>query len=191
MMCFSLEKPGAGQVTTWDMLRAGLLLGVLVHGLATTRRLVQTKAWFEERERSLLGERAGSVASLERVAVLPSRQGRGVGSAALASAPYPYPNPNANPIPSPNPSPSPSPSPRPGPSPSPSPDPDPNPNPNQASALQEMDALGLAVFLTTQEERNVTFYRRLGFAVIADEICPIGATYRCWMMLREPNASAS
>jgi len=34
-----------------------------------------------------------------------------------------------------------------------------------------MDALGLAVFLTTQEERNVTFYRRLGFAVIADEIC--------------------
>jgi len=141
-MFFSLEKPGARQVTTWDMLRAGLLLGVLVHGLAITRRLVQTKAWFEERERALLGERAGSVARLERVAVLPSRQGRGVGSAALASA------------------------------------------------LQEMDALGLAVFLATQEERNLTFYRRLGFAVIADEICPIGATYRCWMMLREPNASA-
>ena len=53
-----------------------------------------------------------------------------------------------------------------------------------------MDALGLAVFLATQEERNLTFYRRFGFAVIADEICPIGATYRCWMMLREPNASA-
>ena len=53
-----------------------------------------------------------------------------------------------------------------------------------------MDALGLAVFLATQEERNLTFYRRLGFAVIADEICPIGATYRCWMMLRESNASA-
>ena len=28
-----------------------------------------------------------------------------------------------------------------------------------------MDALGLAVFLATQEERNLTFYRRLGFAV--------------------------
>ena len=44
VMFFSLEKPGARQVTTWDMLRAGLLLGVLVHGLAITRRLVQTKA---------------------------------------------------------------------------------------------------------------------------------------------------
>ena len=103
VMFFSLEKPGARQVTTWDMLRAGLLLGVLVHGLAITRRLVQTKAWFEERESALLGERAGSVARLERVAVLPSRQGRGVGSAALASAPYPYPNPNANPARQPHP----------------------------------------------------------------------------------------
>ena len=32
----------------------------------------------------------------------------------------------------------------------------------------------------------MTFYGRLGFAVIADEICQIGATYRSWMMLREP-----
>ena len=31
--------------TTWDMLRASLLLGVLVHGVGTMRRLVRTEAW--------------------------------------------------------------------------------------------------------------------------------------------------
>ena len=40
----------------------------------------------------------------------------------------------------------------------------------------------------TQEERNVRFYRRLGFVVIADEICPLGDGYRNWMMLREPRS---
>ena len=31
------------------------------------------------------------------------------------------------------------------------------------AALKETDELGVPVFLCTQEERNVTFYRRLGF----------------------------
>ena len=72
-----------------------------------------------------------------------------------------------NPNPGPNPDPNPDPNPEP---------PDPNPDPN----------LDPAVSLSTQEERNVTFYRRFGFAVIADEICQVGATYRSWTMLREP-----
>ena len=69
--------------------------------------------------------------------------------------------------------------PTPTPNPEPNPDPDPNPNLDPDLTLCRLP-------LATQEERNVTFYRRLGFAVIADEICPIGATYRSWMMLREP-----
>ena len=54
--------------------------------------------------------------------------------------------------------------------------------------MQKTDKLGLAVFLCTQEERNVRFYGRLGFEVIADEMCPFGDGYRNWMMLREPGA---
>ena len=138
VMFFMLEKPGLKQLTTWDMLRAGLLSGFFVHGVPAMRRMVESKDWFQAREREVLGARAGTVARLERVAVLPSRQGQGVGSSILATA------------------------------------------------LKEMDELGLAVFLATQEERNVVFYRRLGFEVIADEVCPIGGSYRSWMMLREP-----
>ena len=45
VMFFMLELPDAAQITTWDMLRAGLLLGGLVHGIGTMRRMVRTKAW--------------------------------------------------------------------------------------------------------------------------------------------------
>ena len=142
VMFFMLERPGLPRLTTWDMLRAGLLAGFVTQGVGPMMKLLETKAWFEAQEREALGARAGTVARLERVTVLPSRQGRGVGSAALRAA------------------------------------------------LRKTDALGLAVFLATQEERNVRFYKRLGFAVIADTVCPIGAGYRNWMMLREPEATA-
>ena len=45
VMFFMLELPDAAQITTWDMLRAGLLLGGLVHGIGTMRRMVRTNAW--------------------------------------------------------------------------------------------------------------------------------------------------
>ena len=131
VMFFMLEKPGLPSLTLWQMLRAGLAAGYFIHGVGSMRRLLGTKAWFEAKEREVLGERAGTVARLERVTVLPDRQGQGIGSAALRAA------------------------------------------------LQKTDMLGLAVLL---------FYRRLGFEVISDEVCPIGDGYRNWMMLREPGA---
>ena len=140
VMFFMLEMPDLPRLTLWEMLRAGLGAGYFIHGVGSMRRLLATKTWFETREREVLGERAGTVARLERVTVLPDRQGRGIGSAALCVA------------------------------------------------LQRTDKLGLAVFLCTQEERNVRFYSRLGFEVIADERCPFGDGYRNWMMLREPGA---
>jgi len=144
VMCYMFEKPGLPRLTCLEMLRAGLALGYVIHGVAAMRRLLETKAWFEAWERKMLGERAGTVARLERVTVLPARQGQGIGSAALRVA------------------------------------------------LQEADNLGLAVYLCTQEERNVRFYRRLGFEVIADEQCPLGddGNFRNWMLLRDPVPSS-
>ena len=138
VMFFMLVKPTTPRLTMWDMVRAGLLRGFLLHGITSMKRMIDIKAWLEEKERQVLGERIGSVARLERVTVLPSRQGQGIGTRALQAA------------------------------------------------LNELDDLKLPTFLCTQEERNVTFYERLGFRVIADEICPIGQAFRNWMMLREP-----
>ena len=53
--------------------------------------------------------------------------------------------------------------------------------------MREADAEKLAVLLFTQEERNVRFYAKLGFEVVADEICPVGA-FRNWAMVREPRS---
>ena len=46
------------------------------------------------------------------------------------------------------------------------------------------DAKGLPVVLTTQEARNVRFYRRLGFEVALEEEFPPGITNT--IMVREP-----
>lgn len=140
VMFYMLEKPDLPRLSLWDMICAGLPAGYVLHGPGAMRRLLETKAWFEMKEREVLGDRAGTVARLERVTVTPGRQGQGVGSAALRSA------------------------------------------------LREADLQGLAVVLGTQEERNVRFYRRLGFEVISDDECPLGGGYRNWMMLREPTA---
>mmetsp|Transcript_116301 Transcript_116301/g.353783 ORF Transcript_116301/g.353783 Transcript_116301/m.353783 type:complete len:225 (-) Transcript_116301:29-703(-) len=56
-------------------------------------------------------------------------------------------------------------------------------------ALSELDAQGLDVFLATQDERNVRFYRRLGFDVLREaEYEPGGFT--TWFMLRAPGPAA-
>ena len=52
--------------------------------------------------------------------------------------------------------------------------------------VAEADREGLAVVLCTQEKRNVTFYGRLGFEVIAEGDCSVGGGYHNYMMLREP-----
>ena len=82
---FLLEPPGIPKMGTWDMIRAGLLGAAWKFGLASTRRLIATKDYFEASERRVLGARAGKVSRLNRLTVLPARQGQGVGSMALAA----------------------------------------------------------------------------------------------------------
>lgn len=50
-------------------------------------------------------------------------------------------------------------------------------------ALKEADAAGLPVLLSTQEERNVRFYSRLGFEVVRTDSHD---AYTSWAMLRQP-----
>ena len=83
---FLLEPPGIPRMSAWDMVRGGLLGAAWRFGVASTRRLVRTKDYFEASERRVLGARAGEVARLNRLTVLPARQGRGVGSTVLAAA---------------------------------------------------------------------------------------------------------
>ena len=56
-------------------------------------------------------------------------------------------------------------------------------------ALVEADEANLPVLLSTQEERNVRFYRRLGFEVVRTD--EHQEAYTSWAMLRQPRGSAS
>ena len=134
---YLFERPGTPSPSLLVLVRWGFLGFPFRFGLGATARLLRLKSWFEAKEREIVGDRA--IAKLERVTVLPARQGRGVGSAALAAA------------------------------------------------MREADAEKLAVLLFTQEERNVRFYAKLGFEVVADEICPVG-DFRNWAMIREPRS---
>ena len=135
---YLFERPNTPTPTLLVLVRWGFLGFPFRFGLGATARLLRLKSWFEAKEREIVGDR--KIAKLERVTVLPARQGRGVGSAALAAA------------------------------------------------MREADAEKLAVLLFTQEERNVRFYARLGFEVVADETCPVG-DFRNWAMVREPRSS--
>ena len=134
---YLFERPGTPSPSLLVLVRWGFLGFPFRFGLGATARLLRLKSWFEAKEREIVGDR--EIAKLERVTVLPARQGRGVGSVALAAA------------------------------------------------MSEADAEKLAVLLFTQEERNVRFYARLGFEVVADEICPVG-DFRNWAMIREPRS---
>ncbi|CAE7445839.1 pac [Symbiodinium necroappetens] len=59
-------------------------------------------------------------------------------------------------------------------------------------ALKEADAAGRAVILTTQLERNVVFYSRLGFCVVKEEIFEPddGESIRCWFMVRHASTTS-
>lgn len=52
-----------------------------------------------------------------------------------------------------------------------------------APSLEEADQQGLEVFLATQEERSLAFYRRLGFSVLKEATHPAGG-FITWFMLR-------
>lgn len=53
------------------------------------------------------------------------------------------------------------------------------------SVIVRADAEGLPIYLETQNECNVAFYRRFGFAVVTDSPLPDGGP-RFWTMLRPP-----
>ena len=129
---FMFVKPDVRHPTFCDMIKAGLILGLWSYGYSAVQRLLSTKIWFEEKEEEVLGDRAGTMIRVERMTVLPSYQGKGVGSHALRAA------------------------------------------------LRESDELGIPCILGTQEERNVTFYSRLGFEVVDESHCPIGRGYTNW-----------
>ena len=83
---FMFCPPDARDPSFGDMLSAGLITGAVYYGPAAVMRLLDTKSWFESKERQLLGDRSGAMIRLERMAVLPGYQGQGVGSFALGAA---------------------------------------------------------------------------------------------------------
>ncbi|KAL9183106.1 hypothetical protein ACHAXT_004893 [Thalassiosira profunda] len=131
---FMFVPPDVEDVSLWDMLRSGILAAPVLFGLGLFRRLLSSKDKYESHEHEVLTEHGISrVYKLERMAVRPDMQGKGVGSAALRQA------------------------------------------------LCEADEAGLPVLLTTQEERNVRFYSRLGFKVAKESF--FGGCNN-WSMLR-------
>ena len=83
---FMFNKPGLTHPSFCDMLRVGLLGGLVFYGLRVIYRLLVTKNWFEDKERVVLGKRSGTMIRLERMTVLPGYQGKGIGTYALSSA---------------------------------------------------------------------------------------------------------
>jgi len=60
------------------------------------------------------------------------------------------------------------------------------------AALSEADAASAPVVLSTNEERNVTFYSRLGFEVVRSTTREIeGEAYPVWVMARSPFPTAT
>jgi GNAT superfamily N-acetyltransferase len=82
---FMFAKPTVPDPSLWEVLRF-MLPAVFSYDAGTLYRLYQSKVWFEQKEREVLGSRAGTAIRLERMAVHPSCQGRGVGSRALGAA---------------------------------------------------------------------------------------------------------
>ena len=82
---FMFVKPNVPDPSLWEVLRF-MLPAVFSYDAGTLYRLYQSKVWFEKKERDVLGARAGTAIRLERMAVDPSCQGRGVGSRALGAA---------------------------------------------------------------------------------------------------------
>lgn len=83
---FMFTKPDVRHPTCCDMLRVGLITGLWTYGFRAVKRLLDTKSWFENKEKEVLGEREGTMIRLERMSVLREYQGKGVGTFALSAA---------------------------------------------------------------------------------------------------------
>ena len=72
-----------------DMLKVGLISGLWRYGYGTVNRMLAIKNWFEEKEIAILrvfNKDNTQMIRLERMTVLPSYQGKGVGTASLNNA---------------------------------------------------------------------------------------------------------
>lgn len=116
--CFLWTPSSHKKLSTWDMLKAGLWQMPFLFGISTVQRLLTIMDNFEETEKDAFPKDENDFIMLERMAVHPDFQGRGLGSKCLKSV------------------------------------------------LSE--ATASKVRLVTQESRNVTFYKRLGFRVVAE-----------------------
>lgn len=75
----SMPRPGL-----WALLQVGILAGVFKFGWGVMQRMVATKDWFDARYKEVIGNK--HMLLLERMTVLRSYQGQGVGSRALGKA---------------------------------------------------------------------------------------------------------
>ena len=81
-----LQRPAIGV-----FLHVGLVAGVFAYGYSAVNRLLDTKNWFEKKERDILDARSAQslgteMIRLERMTVLPAFQGQGIGSSSLGKA---------------------------------------------------------------------------------------------------------
>ena len=92
LVCFFMfTKPGTRHPSLCDMLRVGLVAGLFAYGYSAVNRLLDTKNWFEKKERDILDARSAQslgteMIRLERMTVLPAFQGQGIGSSSLGKA---------------------------------------------------------------------------------------------------------
>ncbi len=138
MVCaFIMQPPGISPITSWVMVRNGILYLPLRYGFRALYRLLEVIAHYDENAGAIYKANPNvSFSSVERMVVKPNFQGKGFGSRFLS----------------------------------------------QAIAAEEKK--GRAVFLTTQEFRNVVFYQRLGFKVLHEGASFSSATD--WTMARMP-----
>ena len=86
---FMFTLPSIRHPNFCDMLKVGLVLGLWSYGYGTVNRMLAIKNWFEEKESAILkrlNKENTQMIRLERMTVLPSCQGKGVGTASLTKA---------------------------------------------------------------------------------------------------------
>ena len=86
---FMFVKPHVRPISMWDMLTSGLVCGFWSYGYSTVHRLLATMNWFEAKEKEIPLHHnidTTKLIKLERMTVLPSHQGKGVGSFSLGAA---------------------------------------------------------------------------------------------------------
>ena len=85
---FMFTLPSIRHPNFCDMLKVGLISGLWSYGYGVVIRMLAIKNWFEEKEIVILKElnKDRQIIRLERMTVLPSYQGKGVGTASLSKA---------------------------------------------------------------------------------------------------------